>query len=151
VGLIMQGVQYEFSGYLPPLDKNLAFAVDRTVPIKFQLTDYNGNFITSLSAITSLQVLGPSGTISSDTTLSAASGVISLTPSLSDASHEFIAHWKTKGLAAGTYTISLILDDGTINTLDVQLTTNGKDGGATQMAAGTGGGDNSGLADTLLA
>jgi uncharacterized repeat protein (TIGR01451 family) len=151
VGLIMQGVQYEFSGYLPPLDKNLAFAVDRTVPIKFQLTDYNGNFITSLSAITSLQVLGPSGTISSDTSLSADSGVISLTPSLSDDSSQFIAHWKTKGLAAGTYTISLILDDGTINTLDVQLTTNRKDGGATQMAAGTGGGDNSGLADTLLA
>jgi hypothetical protein len=107
------------------------------VPIKFQLSDFNGNFITSLSAITSLQVSGPSG-------------VISLIPSLSDDSSQFIALWKTKGLLAGTYTISLVLADGTTNTLDVQLTTNGK-GGVTQIAAGTDGGDNSGLADTLLA
>jgi uncharacterized repeat protein (TIGR01451 family) len=137
VGLITQSVQYDFSGYLPPLNKVLAFTVDRTVPIKFQLNDFNGNLITSLSAITSLQVSGPSSDLS-------------LTPSLSDDSSQFIAHWKTSGLAAGMYTISLVLADGTIRTLDVQLTTNGK-GDATQMAAGTDGGDNSGLADTLLA
>jgi hypothetical protein len=137
VGSTTQSVQYNFSGYLPPLDKNLDFEVNRTVPIKFQLTDFNGDLITSLSAITSLQVSGPSG-------------VISLTPSLSDDSSQFIALWRTKGLLAGTYTISLVLADGTTNNLNVQLTTNGN-GGATQTAAGTDGGDNSGLADTLLA
>jgi uncharacterized repeat protein (TIGR01451 family) len=137
--VITQSVQYNFSGYLPPLDKNLDFEVNRTVPIKFQLSDFNGNLITSLNAITSLQVSGPSG-------------VISLTASLRDdpSANPFMAHWETKGLLAGTYTISLALADGTTNTLDVQLTTNGK-GGVTQMAAGTDGGDNSGLADTLLA
>jgi len=137
--VITQSVQYNFSGYLPPLDKNLDFEVNRTVPIKFQLSDFNGNFITGLSAIASLQVSGPSG-------------VISLTASLSDdpSANQFMAHWQTKGLLAGTYTISLVLADGTTRTLDVQLTINGK-GGVTQMAAGTDGGDNSGLADTLLA
>jgi hypothetical protein len=53
---LTQQVDYQFSGFLPPLSQNLTFGLNRTIPIKFQLTDFNGNPITSPSAVTSLQV-----------------------------------------------------------------------------------------------
>ena len=33
---------FNFSGFLPPLSQNMAFGLNRTIPIKFQLTDVNG-------------------------------------------------------------------------------------------------------------
>jgi len=136
---LTQAVRYNFGGFLAPLNQNVSFGLNRTIPIKFQLTDFNGTFISSLSAINSLQASSPSGTTS-------------LTASLSydPSANQFVANWKTKGLLAGTYTISLTLADGTVKTVTLQLSANGK-GGSTQMAAGSDGGDNSGLADTLLA
>jgi hypothetical protein len=55
-GALSQSVQYKFSGFLPPLSQSLAYAVNRTIPIKFQLSDANGKAITSLSAVSSLQI-----------------------------------------------------------------------------------------------
>ena len=42
---------------LAPLNGTLGFALGRTVPIKFQLTDARGSFISSLTAVVSLQAL----------------------------------------------------------------------------------------------
>jgi hypothetical protein len=125
VGFITQSVQYNFSGYLAPLNKNLAFADDRTVPIKFQLTDYNGNFITSLSAVTSLQVApvlsgGGLGTPFNPTSSGNAG--------LRNDGSQYIFNWQTKGLAAGSYEILLTLADGTVKTKAIQLSANGSDG-----------------------
>src|SRR5205807_5281436 len=61
-----------------------------------------------------------------------------------------LANWQTKGQPAGTYTVTLALNDGKTYKKTVQLSVNGA-GAATQMAVGSDGGDNSGLADTLLA
>src|SRR5262249_25759139 len=47
-GSLTQNVQYVFSGFLPPLNKSMAFGLNRTLPIKWQLTDVNGTLITSL-------------------------------------------------------------------------------------------------------
>jgi hypothetical protein len=49
---ITESVRYNFSGFLPPLSQGLTYAVNRTIPIKFQLTDYNAKTITNLSAVT---------------------------------------------------------------------------------------------------
>jgi parallel beta-helix repeat protein len=38
---------FNFSGFLPPLSNNLSFNQKRTIPIKWQLSDSNGQFITS--------------------------------------------------------------------------------------------------------
>jgi ELWxxDGT repeat protein len=106
-------VQYKFSGFLAPLNANLAMALNRTVPIKFQLTDYNGKFITSLSAVQSLVV--PGGTLSAlryDST-----------------ANQFIAIWQTKGLSAGTNTVNLALADVTTYTKSVTLSKNGSSAG----------------------
>jgi ELWxxDGT repeat protein len=112
-------VQYKFSGYLAPLNANLAMALNRTVPIKFQLTDYYGKAVTSLSAVQSLVV--PGGTLSAlryDST-----------------ANQFMANWQTKGLSAGTYTVTLALADGTTYTKSVTLSKNGSSAGL--VTAGT--------------
>src|SRR5262249_49532861 len=45
-----------FSGFLAPLSNNLAFNMNRVIPIKWQLGDGSGKAITGVSAIASLQV-----------------------------------------------------------------------------------------------
>jgi hypothetical protein len=122
---LVQVAPYTFSGFLPPLNKNLAFASGRTVPIKFQLTDLNGNFISSLSDVTALAVIYPDGSAH------AISGL-----RYDATANQFIANWSTKGLATGSYTISLSLLDGTTQTVTVQLTTTHSSAGMTTTTAG---------------
>jgi uncharacterized delta-60 repeat protein len=116
---IAVSVQYKFSGFLAPLNANMAMALNRTVPIKFQLTDYNGKYITSLSAVQSLVVSGGTlGALRYDST-----------------TNQFIANWQTRGVSAGTYTVSLALADGTTYTKSVTLSKNGSSAGL--VVAGT--------------
>jgi hypothetical protein len=116
---------YKFSGFLPPLNKNLNFAAGRTVPVKFQLTDVNGNFISSLNAVTAIQVIYP------DLSTHPISGL-----RYDCSANQFVANWDTKGLGAGSYTISLSLLDGTTHTVTVQVTTKHGSGALTTDTAG---------------
>jgi hypothetical protein len=123
--VLTQQVHYTFSGFLAPLNQGLAFAAGRTVPIRFQLTDYNNNFITSLSAVTALQVLYP------DNSTHAISGL-----RYDSTANQFIANWSTNGLAAGSYTISLSLLDGTTHTVTLTITASHTSAGLTPNAVG---------------
>jgi parallel beta-helix repeat protein len=125
LALWTQQVQYNFSGFLPPLGQGLTFALGRTIPIKFQLTDFNRNSITSLSAITSLQVVYP------DSSLHAIAGL-----RYDPTANQFIANWQTKGLAAGNYTLGLVLADGTTHTISLSLSKSGGSAGLTTSGAG---------------
>jgi len=125
LAVLTQQVHYTFSGFLPPLNQGLAFGIGRTVPIKFQLTDYNKSFIRSLSAVTGLQVVYP------DNSTHAISGL-----RYDPTANQFVANWQTKGLSAGNYTISLTLADGTSYAIKVSLSKAGSSSGLTTMAAG---------------
>jgi len=158
IASLTETVHYNFSGFLPPLNQNIAFGLNRTIPIKFQLSDFNGTAITSLSSVISLKV----APVNADNTVGTPFNPASqdnkgLRYGGEDAQGQnqgqenfFHFYWQTKGLKAGNYEILLTLADGTVKTKVIQLSTNGK-GGSTQMALGSGAGDNSGLADTLLA
>jgi predicted outer membrane repeat protein len=124
--MVVQQVHYHFNGFLAPLNSSMSIALGRTVPIKFQLTDYNGAFISSPSAIQSLVITGPSGTIT-------LTGSLRYDPT----SNQFIANWQTKGLSAGAYTITLVLNDGTLPfTKTIALTKGGSSAGLTTVVAG---------------
>jgi hypothetical protein len=125
LAVLTQQVHYTFSGFLAPLNQGLAFAAGRTVPIKFQLTDYNKTFITSLSAVTALQVVYP------DNSTHAISGLL-----YDSTANQFTANWSTKGLSAGSYTISLSLLDGITYTVTIQITASHASAGLTTDAAG---------------
>jgi titin len=109
-------VSYHFGGFLAPLNANIALALNRTVPIKFRLTDAPGNSVTSLSAVVSLKIFDAHGM-----DILAGAGKTGLGVS----GPQFMYNWQTKGLIAGKYTITLALADGTLDTLVVQLSANG--------------------------
>jgi uncharacterized delta-60 repeat protein len=122
-------VSYRFSGFLAPLNSNLAMALNRMVPIKFQLSDYKGTYISSLTAITSLQVLNAQGQ-------NVLTNPGSTALRYDSTAKQFVANWQTKGLPAGTYTVTLALADGTTYTKSVQLSITGSSAGLTTVIAG---------------
>jgi hypothetical protein len=127
-------VKYAFSGFLPPLSKSLVFAVNRTIPIKFTLSDANGNAITSLSAVTSLQIqaLDVNGNPAGAPFTPASTNSQGL--QYNGGQYQF--NWQTKGLAAGSYQIVLKLADGTTQTKTIQLTAGGSSAGLVTGSSG---------------
>jgi Bacterial Ig-like domain (group 3)/Matrixin len=125
-GSLTQNVQYTFSGFRPPLSQNIAFGLNRTIPIKWQLSDANGNLITILSAVSSLQIQAL------DANGHPVGAPFNPTPTggtgLRNYGSQYIFNWQTKGLAAGSYEILLTLADGTIKTKVIQLAANGTGG-----------------------
>lgn len=113
-----QQVDYRFSGFATPLSSNLAFGLNRTIPIKFQLTDYTGASISDPNAVQSLHVLDASGN-----NVFANAGSTSLRYDAT--TQQFIANWSTKGLPAGAYVVTLVLADGMTYVKTVQLSANG--------------------------
>jgi hypothetical protein len=115
---VLPATSYNFGGFLSPLGKQAdTFNAGRTIPIKFLLTDLSGNPVTSLSAVSSLQIqytdsqgqpalLNPTGTDGRG---------------LRNDGDHYQFNWQTKGLKAGTYTIVVTLSDGTVGTLTLEL------------------------------
>jgi hypothetical protein len=119
--MLTQAVHYNFSGFIGPLQPGATYKLGRTLPIKFQLTDFYGTNISDLGAVKSFQIqkvnaqgqplappsnpLGAGGTaLRYDTT-----------------ANQFVFNWKTKGLDSGRFEILLTLADGTVQTLFLQL------------------------------
>ncbi len=125
-------VLYKFSGFLPPLSQGLTYAVNRTIPIPFQLTDANGKAITSLSAVTSLQVAQVvNGVVGTPFT-----PVSTNNQGLQYTGGQYQFNWQTKGLAAGSYEIVLTLADGTTQTKTIKLTASGNSAGLVTDGSG---------------
>jgi streptogramin lyase len=128
-----QKVSYFFGGFQAPLSQGLNFAVNRVIPVKFTLTDLTGAAVTSLAAVSSLQVAPVNSDGSLGTAFTPAStGNKGLT--VSGSAYSF--SWETKGLTAGSYAVVLTLADGTVQTRVIQLTKNGNSSGLTTTAAG---------------
>jgi titin len=133
-------VPFNFSGFLPPLSQNLAFGLNRTIPIKFQLSDVDGSVITGLGAVTSLQVAPvlSGGGLGTPFAPTASGGT-----GLRNDGTQYTFNWQTKGLTAGSYEILLTLSDGSVKTKVIQLSANGKagalliDGSTSATAAGS--------------
>jgi hypothetical protein len=114
-GNLTQMVWYNFSGFLPPLGKS-TYGLGSTIPIKWQLKEYNGNFIGDLKTVTSLLVGPVGGTLVSPTP---SSGTTALR--YDTTANQYIFNWQTKDLQKGNYTISLSLNDGTVHATMVTL------------------------------
>jgi hypothetical protein len=120
-GQASQAVHYHFGGFQTPLTPGGSYSLGRTLPITWQLTDANGSYISSLSAVQSLQVqsVNAQGNPLAPPFSPAASGGTALR--YDPTGHQYIFNWDTKGLKAGYYEIELTLADGTVQTLVVRL------------------------------
>jgi hypothetical protein len=142
-GTLTQQVNYHFSGFLPPLGQLQSYALGRTIPVKFQLTDYKGNAITSLSAVTSLQVAPVVNGVAGTPFAPASTN----NQGLQASGGQYLFTWQTKGLSAGTYEILLTLADGTTHAIAIQLTTSGNSG---KLESDGSGGSSGATAGALL-
>jgi hypothetical protein len=117
---LTEQVNYQFSGFLAPLKKTQVFTLGRTLPIKFQLTDFNGNYLSSLSDVQS--ITANDVTLHDGATGASQDSANGLGLHYDSNAQRFVFDWKSKGLAAGSYTITVTLADGTSHTVTIQLT-----------------------------
>ncbi len=106
-------ILYNYSGILPPLKDNAIVKLGATIPVKFQLQDANGNFVTN--AVAKIYVAkisnGITGTeIEGNSTSAATTGNMFRYDSTAN---QYIFNMGTKGLTVGTWQIRIELDDGT--------------------------------------
>ncbi|ALC89179.1 hypothetical protein AM500_04775 [Bacillus sp. FJAT-18017] len=120
---INYSVEYNYSGVLQPINKDGSsiFKAGSTVPVKFQLKDSKGAFVSNATASISLtkysdKVLGDNVEVIS--TSAATTGNLFRYDS---SSNQYIFNLSTKGLTAGAYQITIVLDDGTTQTIKISL------------------------------
>ncbi len=107
-------VNYASGGFLPPLSQNIYFALGRTIPVKFQLTDASGSVVTSMSAVHSISVTGPAGTFAPPPAAGSTGWRNNGT--------QYVYNWQTsKTDAQETYRIVVTLADGSTIAQDIQL------------------------------
>ena len=123
---VTYSVIYNFGGFLPPINTQghmSAFKKGSTIPVKFQLTDYDGNSISTATATISLKWI--SGTIPTDIEPEAISTSAATTGNLfryDSTGNQYIFNLATKTLSApSVYQITATLDDGQSYSVSIGL------------------------------
>ena len=120
---VTYSVYYVFNDFLPPVSLDKPFKLGRTIPIKFQLTDAQGSFITDAVPLISVELLsnGPLTGEVIDEESSGAANIDNIFRYEPD-SNRYIFNLSTKGLTApATYRITVDLGDGTMQQVNIGL------------------------------
>jgi len=118
-------VVYTFGGFLAPVSIDRPFKLGSTIPVKFQLTDASGTYISTATATITVQHFSadqPAGDPIDATSTSGADTGNTFRYSAVD--NQYIYNLSTVNLAEGTWQIRATLDDGTVKTAFVSLKAN---------------------------
>ncbi|WP_088009289.1 PxKF domain-containing protein [Indiicoccus explosivorum] len=116
-------VSYSFGGVLDPIstESTSIFKSGRTVPVKFQLQDVNGAYVTN--AVASIRIVKTSNSVMGEevdavSTSAATSGnLFRYDPT----DNQYIFNLSTKGLSSGTYSLVIYLNDGTKQVVNIGI------------------------------
>jgi hypothetical protein len=116
-------VIYNFDDFLPPIniDVSSVFKLGSIVPIKFQLRDANGNYITS--AVARLNFTKIISNITGTNLKSSATETETISDVFiySNKSHMYKYNLATKKMSSGTWQIRVDIDDGSSNTVNISF------------------------------
>lgn len=105
-------VGYDFGGFLSPLKEERIHNLGSTIPIKFQLKDALGNFITN--AVAELALISDRGLV-----IDAKSNVNEKNLFLQDGGKTYFYNLETKSLTPGTWQLRVKLNDGSLQFLNL--------------------------------
>ena len=100
-------------------DGSSIFKLGSTVPVKFQLRDAAGNFVTNAVAklyLTKIDNAVEGSELEAVSTSAASTGNL-----FRCADNQYIFNLGTKSLTAGTWRLNIVLDDGTSRYVDISL------------------------------
>jgi hypothetical protein len=114
-------VKYAFSGFLPPVnnDGSGVYKSGSTIPVKFNLKDSSGGFVSTAAATLSYAKLTnnkPGNHVAAVSTSNATTG-----NAFRCDSNQYIFNMNTKGLSVGSYLLTVSLDDGMTYSVKVTL------------------------------
>ena len=109
-------VQYKFGGFLSPLVNGRSYSLSSTIPVQFQLFDSNGKLVTNAHPTIFVDNLNTPGKSSGGSN-------IGNNFRYDTTSNQYVFNLKPSlmGLAKGSHTVLVKLDDGTIHGLMVML------------------------------
>lgn len=116
-------VIYGFGGFLPPIkqDGSGIYQRDRTLPIKFQLTDANGNPVSTASAYLFIAKVENGVVNPEEAAISTSVANEGNRFRYDDKDHQYIFNLDTSPFTAGTWRARVALDDGRIYTAIISI------------------------------
>ncbi len=108
-------VEYAFDGFLPPVSLNKPFKLGSTIPVKFQLKDYAGNFISNATATLMVQPYA-NGVPDGDPITVTSNADNGNMFRYDQTGQQYIYNLSTKGLTIGSWMLIVYPGDGTVRT-----------------------------------
>lgn len=115
-------VVYTFSGFLEPVSLGMPFKLGSTIPVKFQLMNALGGYVSTANATIMLQMFSGSVPVGEPIDATPAGGSDSgITFRYDATANQYIFNLNTINLSQGTWQIIARLDDGSVKTAFLSL------------------------------